>query len=56
MLQYLPNVSASNPGKKINFVENRQASRTSSGQFSPYSGWGCDFTAGRYLFRAVAGT
>ncbi|KAF5829451.1 hypothetical protein DUNSADRAFT_16062 [Dunaliella salina] len=44
---YLPNVSASNPGKKINFVENRSATKASSGQFAPYQGWGCDLTAGR---------
>jgi len=45
--QYLPNVSASNPGKKINFVENRAAAKASQGQFAPYQGWECDFEAGR---------
>lgn len=45
-LQYLPNVSAANPGKKINFVANRDAVRANSGQFAPYQ-WDCDLSSGR---------
>nr|CAD1821120.1 unnamed protein product [Ananas comosus var. bracteatus] len=46
---YLPNVSASNPGKRLDFV-NSSAITLYRDQFLPYCAFGCNMTA---LFRAL---
>lgn len=48
-LQHLPNISAANPGKRINFVEHAAGGPGATpfwGQLAPYQGvWGCDLTS-----------
>ena len=42
--QYLPNISAANPGKRIDFVTHAVAAAHAD-QFSPYKAFGCDMKA-----------
>lgn len=39
--QYLPNISAANPGKRIDFVTHAVAAQHPD-QFAPYKAFGCD--------------
>ena len=42
LLQYLPNVSSTNPGKKINFVAHPEVAASAPDTFLPYQVLGCD--------------
>lgn len=45
-LQYLPNISSTNPGKKINFVKHQDVASQYKGQLSAYQGvFGCNLLA-----------
>ena len=44
MAQYLPNISAANPGKRIDFVTHAVAAAHAD-QFAPYKAFGCDMKA-----------
>eukprot|EP00798_Chlamydomonas_sp_ICE-L_P006708 gene6708-3378_t len=46
--KFLPNVSSTNPGKRINFVSHRDAVKEFSDQLLPYKGaFGCDPLSGK---------